>query len=100
RVPRPPPPSALSPYPTLFRSYERSALDLVELAVLRSRDGAVFDAMITELDEEKGRGEIVIADPAVEADVRGPGLRLGQEIKVRLISSELDQGKIVFEPAG
>ncbi|HLT60214.1 MAG TPA: RNB domain-containing ribonuclease [Microlunatus sp.] len=84
----------------LAKRYERSALDLVELAVLRSRDGAVFDAMITELDEEKGRGEIVIADPAVEADVRGPGLRLGQEIKVRLISSELDQGKIVFEPAG
>ncbi len=81
------------------KKYEREVVNLVELALLRSRDGMIFDAMITEVDEKRERGEIVITDPAVEAVVRGPGLRLGDEIKVRLIAAELARGTVVFEPA-
>lgn len=81
------------------KRYEREIVNLVELALLRSRDGMIFDAMITEVDEKRDRGEIVIADPAVEALIRGDRLRLGEEIKVRLIAAELDRGAVVFEPA-
>lgn len=81
------------------KQYERKVLDLVERAVLRSAAGTVFDAMITELDERKDKGKLVIAEPAVEAAVRGDGLRLGEELRVRLIKAELDRGTVVFEPA-
>ncbi len=81
------------------KRYEREVVNLVELALLRSKDGMIFDAMITEVDQKKDRGEIVITDPAVEAAVRGDRLRLGEEIKVRLVQAELDRGAAVFEPA-
>jgi exoribonuclease R len=81
------------------KRYEREIVDLVELALLRNRDGMIFDAVITEVDGKRDRGEIVIAELAVEAVVRGAGLRLGDEIKVRLIAAELDRGAVVFEPA-
>jgi exoribonuclease R len=81
------------------KRYEREIVNLVELALLRSRNAMIFDAMITEVDGKRDRGEIVITDPAVEAVVRGPGLRLGEEIKVRLITAELERGAVVFEPA-
>ncbi|WP_152360400.1 RNB domain-containing ribonuclease [Microlunatus speluncae] len=81
------------------KRYEREVVNLVELALLRTKDGMIFDAMITEVDRKKGRGEVVIADPAVEAAVLGDGLRLGEELKVRLVQAELDRGTVAFEPA-
>lgn len=92
-------PEAMAASEQQAKRYEREVIDLVELAVLRSAGETVFDAMITELDEKKDKGRLVIAEPAVEATVRGDQLRLGEEVKVRLIKTELAAGTVVFELA-
>jgi hypothetical protein len=42
----------------------------------------------------------MVADPAVEATVRGRGLPLGHEIPVRLVAADFDRGSVAFEMAG
>ncbi len=66
--------------------YERGAVDAVEALVLERYVGREFRGVVVEVDEDDdgARGTVVIADPAVEATVRAPGLPLGEEITVRL----------------
>ncbi|SDS00000.1 Exoribonuclease R [Friedmanniella luteola] len=82
------------------KKYERAVLDLVEVVLLAPRVGEVFTATVVDVDEQRRHGTVVVADPAVEARVRGEGLPLGQEIEVRLVSADLATGAVVFERAG
>jgi exoribonuclease R len=79
--------------------YERAVVDWVEACVLQPRVGEVFTGTVVEVDGDKPRGTVVIADPAVEARVEGEGLPLGHELRVRLVSADPEAGKVVFERA-
>src|SRR3954447_2896045 len=82
------------------KRYERAVLDLVEVALLAPRVGEVFPGTVIEVDEKKERGTVLVADPAVEAQVSGHGLPLGQKIQVRLTAADFDRGSVAFEMAG
>lgn len=74
----------------LANRYERAVLDLVEAAVLADRVGDSFPAVVVERDDKDDRrGSITIAEPAIEADVRGDRpLPLGEDVTVRLTAAD------------
>ena len=60
----------------------RACIDLVEALLLRSRVGEVLDATVVSTNE---RGStVVLASPAVQADVSGATLPLGEVVQVRV----------------
>ncbi|MBF4162837.1 RNB domain-containing ribonuclease [Nocardioides acrostichi] len=82
--------------------YERGILDLVEAGVLDGQVGSEFDAVVVEVDESGTRGQIVIAEPAVEGRVQAPEghpLTLGSDLRVRLVEADVEQRRVRFEPA-
>jgi len=78
------------------KKYERGMLDLVEVCVLAGRVGETFSATVVDTDQEKKRGTVMLADPAVEARVVGEHLPLGHEVQVRLTSASFDAGAVTF----
>ncbi len=82
------------------KKYERAIIDLVEVCLLRPRMGEVFTGTVIDVDQGKGRGEVMIADPAVEARLIGADLPLGHEVDVRLTSADYDDGAVRFELVG
>ncbi|WP_312008820.1 hypothetical protein [Nocardioides alcanivorans] len=66
-------------------AYERGMLDMLEAAVLGPRVGETFDAVVIDVDEkDPTRGEITIAEPAIEARVTSSSpLPLGSWCKSR-----------------
>ena len=79
------------------KKYERAIIDLMEVCLLHDRVGETFTATVIEVDKDKRRGVVMIADPAVEAAVRGEDLPLGQEIQVRLTNADLARGLLSFD---
>ena len=53
--------------------------------------------MVVETGET--RGVVQLRDPAVRARCEGPGLPLGDTIRVRLAAVDVDARKVTFEPA-
>ena len=78
------------------KRYERAVIDLVEALLLRDRVGETMTGTVVEVGERGDRGEVVITDPAVTAKVRGDQLPLGQQVQVRLVSADPDQGSVEF----
>ena len=74
------------------RAIGRGALTALEALVLRGHEGEVFDGVITS--ERDGRGELVLAEPAVVTEVRrgsgqsGDRLPVGERVRVRLLSAD------------
>ena len=74
------------------RAIGRGALNALEALVLREHEGEVFDGVITS--EHDGRGELVLAEPAVVTEVRAGkgasdgGLPVGERVQVRLLSAD------------
>ena len=66
--------------------------------MLSAHVGQEFTATVVDLKEDGSRGTIVIREPAVEASLKAPGLRLGSEIRVRLLSADVAAGRSEFEP--
>ncbi|MEV7175745.1 RNB domain-containing ribonuclease [Kitasatospora sp. NPDC093679] len=80
---------------------ERACVDLIEAEVLRGREGEDFDAVVIDVDERRpARGTVQLADPAVVAtcDGEGPGLPLGERIRVRLTSADPATRTVRFAP--
>lgn len=77
--------------------FERGTVDLVEALVLAPRMGHSFDGVVITLDEEDDHeGVLQLADPAVEAKVKGDHLVLGQEVKATLTAADLVTGQVQF----
>ncbi len=74
-----------------------AAIDLAEAVMLRGREGETFDAVVTDFVDHGVR--VQLADLAVVANVNASGLRQGDRLKLRLVSADPDQRRIVFEPA-
>ena len=78
------------------RAIGRGALTALEALVLRGHEGEVFDGVITS--ERDGRGELVLAEPAVVTEIRAGkkaldgGLPVGEHVRVRLLSADPTSG--------
>lgn len=79
------------------KKYERAVLDLYEAHRLRPQVGQDFVGVITEVDDDGRSGQVMIADPAVEAKVTGSRLPLGEEVTVRLVTADPEQRRVAFE---
>jgi exoribonuclease R len=104
---RAPPPWAMEALPELPQvmadadrradELERRSLDYVEAAVLESRVGETFDALVIEAFD---RGVIIqLREPAVRAYCKGRGLALGESLRVRLVEANPRRGIVEFVPA-
>lgn len=78
------------------RAIGRGALTALEALVLRGHEGEVFDGVITS--ERDGRGELVLAEPAVVTEIRAGkkaadgGLPVGERVRVRLLTADPASG--------
>ena len=81
--------------------YENAILNLVETGILQDRVGAVFDAVVVEVDPKNARrGALVIQEPAVEASITAArDLPLGEEVRVRLTRADVTTRRVEFELA-
>ncbi|PFG37157.1 RNB domain-containing protein [Flavimobilis soli] len=82
-------------------AFERGCVDAVEAAVLSGREGEVFDGVVVDTNGSRGRGTVIIAEPAVRAKVSSPEaeIELGARVRVRLVSVDVAAGKVAFELA-
>lgn len=81
------------------KKYERSIIDLVEVALLAPRVGEVFTGTVVEVDDHRRRGTVMVSEPAVEAKVSGTDLPLGHQVAVRLAEADFTRGAVAFELA-
>lgn len=79
------------------RNLERAIVDFVEAIVLEPRVGDVFDAVVTDVDVDRGRSRIQLRDPAVVARLPAAGLALGHRVRVRLLEADAEAGQVRFE---
>jgi exoribonuclease R len=75
---------------------DSGAIDRVEAAVLSSRVGEEFDAVVLAQNHTKTR--IQLAEPAVEASVESITGNPGDVVRVRLVSTTIATGALVFAP--
>ncbi len=78
------------------RAAERSAVDVVEAAVLAGRVGEEFDA--TVIDVRDGRATVQITDPAVVAPLEGDA-EAGTRLRARLVLADPAERRVRFAPA-
>ncbi|MFT4216495.1 MAG: RNB domain-containing ribonuclease [Micropruina sp.] len=77
--------------------YERGIVDLVEAMLLAPRIGQEFTGLLIDVDPDRHAGRLQLADPAVEARVKGGRrLRLGTEITATLVAADLVNGRVDF----
>ncbi|WP_188194096.1 RNB domain-containing ribonuclease [Nonomuraea sp. SYSU D8015] len=86
--------AALASLPALMSSsgrraaaVDRACVDLVEAFLLRDRLGQAFEAVVIDVDERRGGGQVQLADPAVIARCDGE-LPLGEQVTVRLAQAD------------
>ena len=80
------------------QQYEAGIISAVEAAVLESRVGETFDAVVVEVDEHDGGGTVQLVEPAVTAHCAGD-LPLGDRVRVRLTLAEVVKRQVRFELA-
>jgi exoribonuclease R len=73
---------------------DRAAIDLVEAVTLVGRVGDVFDAVVTSV--ERGVANIQLSEPPVWAKVAAPSAQPGDEVRVKLVSSDPATQQIRF----
>lgn len=80
-------------------AYTRSTTDIVEAALLQGRVGETFEGAIVDVDDRKNtRGDAMIVEPAVHADVRGTEpLPLGETVLLTLVEADIKTRKIKFQ---
>ena len=74
---------------------ERSVIDMVEAVVLHGSEGQSFDAVVVDHDDRGAR--IQLCEPAVVARVSAHGVSPGDNIRVRLVSSDPSRRMVTFE---
>ena len=81
-------------------AHERGVLDLVEAGVLEERVGEVFAGVVVDVDDkDPTRGSVVVQSPAVEGRLTSSGadLPLGTDVRVRLVTADVQQRRVAFE---
>lgn len=93
-------PKVMATASALGGQIERAAIDLAEAVMLQGREGEMFPAIITDVDERGAR--IQLRDLPVVARVDTDGLAPGDALSVRLTAADPARQRIAFEahPAG
>lgn len=78
------------------RNLERAIVDFVEAMVLSPHVGETFEAVVTDVDDQRGRGRVQLRDPAVVARLPHEGLTLGAAVRVRLEEARPDERLVRF----
>jgi len=78
------------------RSLERAVVDFVEAVTLESRVGQTFEAVVTDINDHRGRARVQLRDPAVVTKIESDGLTLGAEIELRLDNVDCLARKLDF----
>lgn len=91
-------------------AYERKAINALEGLILKGRVGEVFDGVVIDVSSGKHskntvesvgtRGDVMIANPAIEAIVHGEEIPLGEHVRVRLEQITEDGPEFVMEGNG
>jgi exoribonuclease R len=89
-------PEAMAASGRVASTVERACTDAVEVAVLRSRAGEVFDAVVVEVSENGDGCEVQLLDPPVLARTQGR-FELGASVRVRLTSADVITRSVVLE---
>lgn len=74
----------------------RAAIDLAEAVMLDGREGETFPAVVTDITDRGVR--VQLDDLPVVANVATSGIERGAEVRLRLISADPNQRRVVFEP--
>ena len=74
---------------------ERAVVDLAEIVMLQGREGEVFGAVATDVDERGVR--IQLCDLPVAARVNATGVGPGEDVDVRLVAIDTDRRALHFE---
>lgn len=88
-------PAAMDAADTRSSRVERAVLDLVEAVTLAGCEGRVYESVVTDVDDRGAR--IQIADPAVVARVNAHRVEPGDQLTVRLVSTDPSKREITFE---
>jgi exoribonuclease R len=75
----------------------RATVDLAEAVMLAGRQGEIFPAVVTDLTDRGVR--VQLDDLPVVANVAASGLARGADLRLKLVSADPNQRRIVFEPA-
>jgi len=78
--------------------YEAGVISAVEAAVLGTRVGREFDAVVVEVDRDGDGGTVQLTKPAVTAHAKGD-LPLGERVRVRLAMADVALRQVRFELA-
>jgi exoribonuclease R len=81
------------------QGFESGLVSLVEAAVLAGSVGQVFEAVVIDADKDGEGGSVQLAEPAVTARCSGRDLPLGHRLDVRLVTADVEQRLVRFEPA-
>jgi exoribonuclease R len=73
---------------------DRMGLDLVEAAVLSGCIGAELDGVVTSVS--KGQASVQVREPAVVASVRDDHLEPGDEVRLRVRSTDVAKRSVDF----
>lgn len=76
---------------------DRAVVDLAEAVMLSGREGEIFSAVVTDVDERGVR--LQLCDLPVIARMRGNGFAPGDGLRVKLLSADPAQLPLMFEPA-
>ncbi len=76
---------------------ERAAIDLAEAVTLFGREGEDFQAVVTDVDDRGARMQL--CELPVVARIGANDLQPGERLRVRLMTADPDQRKIIFQPS-
>jgi len=74
---------------------DRAVLDLAEAIILRGHEGESFDAVVVDDDDDGTR--IQLLDVAVVAKVKAHGVEPGDNLRVKLVATDVDKRTVQFE---
>ncbi|MCO7204450.1 RNB domain-containing ribonuclease [Microbacterium sp. CnD16-F] len=90
-------PEAMERSSRVASQVDAAAIEHVAAAVLRGREGEVFDAVVLRRRENGGR--VALTVPPLETTVAGVDAEPGATIRVRLVAADVASGKVEFAPA-
>ena len=88
-------PSIMGSSSALAGRLDAGAIDRVEAAILSSRVGETFDAVV--LSVGKGHARVQLLDPVVTASMDAGDAAPGSSVRVRLVSADIATGTVVLE---
>lgn len=78
---------------------ERAMVDIAEAIVLERSVGEVFDGIVVDVNPERDRATVQIAEPAIVGRVPAEGRSLAERLKLRVVEVDVDDRRVVFDPS-